>query len=124
MCPLYPPFLPLEAGSGAEGTQSLLLPCPVPRSSEVPHTTVIVLLPLLRASGRQRPRRAERDLVASCLEAIEISSPLLEQCRHRLDIRVPRHGLTANVDPDRMAQVISAERFQPNIALLDEGLRV
>jgi PAS domain S-box-containing protein len=44
------------------------------------------------------------DVVA---RAMEIASPLLEQRRHRVEIRVARTGLVIDADLDRMAQVVA-----------------
>jgi signal transduction histidine kinase len=57
--------------------------------------------------GRIELRKRPIEVAETLAKAIEIASPLLEQRRHHVDIRVPAHGLSVNVDPDRMAQVIS-----------------
>jgi CheY-like chemotaxis protein len=41
------------------------------------------------------------------LRALESVSPLLEQRRHRVDIDVSPDGLAVDVDPDRLAQVVT-----------------
>jgi signal transduction histidine kinase len=40
-------------------------------------------------------------------KAVEMASPLFEQRCQSLRIEVPRHGLTVDGDPDRLAQVVS-----------------
>ena len=57
--------------------------------------------------GRIELRKRAIEVAETVAKAIEIASPLLEQRRHHVDIHVPTHGLSVNVDPDRMAQVIS-----------------
>ncbi len=56
--------------------------------------------------GKVRLDRRPTELTEVIAKAIELTSPLLEQHRHRLDVEVPRHGLGVSADPDRLAQVI------------------
>ena len=77
---------------------------------QVGHLTRLVddLLDVSRiTSGKIELRKQRIELADAAAQAIEISSPLLEQRRHHLDVRIPRRGLGVHVDPDRMAQVIS-----------------
>ena len=77
---------------------------------QVGHLTRLVddLLDISRITqGKIELRKQPIELAEVMAKAIEISSPLFEQRRHHLDVRVPRRGLGLNVDPDRMAQVIS-----------------
>jgi signal transduction histidine kinase len=41
------------------------------------------------------------------LRAMEVASPVLEQSHHRVELEVPRSGLSIQADLDRMAQVVS-----------------
>jgi signal transduction histidine kinase len=52
---------------------------------------------------KKRPMELSR-IVAT---AVEMASPLFEARGDRLDVDVPAEGLTVDVDPDRMGQVIS-----------------
>jgi CheY-like chemotaxis protein len=74
------------------------------------HLTSLVddLLDVSRITrGKIELRRRDIEVAETVAKAIEIASPLLEQRRHHLEVRVPVYGLTINVDPDRMAQIIS-----------------
>jgi signal transduction histidine kinase len=51
--------------------------------------------------------RHRMELGVVVVEAIEMASPLIEQRRHRLVVDVPRTGHLVDVDPGRMAQVVS-----------------
>jgi signal transduction histidine kinase len=57
--------------------------------------------------GRIELRTRELELAEIVVRAIETSSPLLEQRRHRLEVLVPHQGLVVLADPERMAQVIA-----------------
>jgi signal transduction histidine kinase len=77
---------------------------------QVAHLTRLVddLMDVSRITrGRLELRRKNVELSEVISKAIEITSPIIEQRRHRLDVHVGRRGLGVNVDPDRMAQVIS-----------------
>jgi signal transduction histidine kinase len=76
---------------------------------QVAHLTRLVddLLDVSRITrGQIELRRAPAELADVVARAIETASPLLEQRRHRLELDVPR-GLRADVDLDRMAQVVA-----------------
>ena len=57
--------------------------------------------------GKVQLRREPAELSVVVAKAIEMASPLLEQRRHQLTIAVPREGLCAQVDVDRMGQVLA-----------------
>ncbi len=57
--------------------------------------------------GKIDLEREQVELSSVVAEAIEMASPLIEQKRHHLTVSVPRTGLIVDVDPGRMAQVIS-----------------
>jgi len=57
--------------------------------------------------GKIELRKQPIELADAVVKALEISSPLLEQRRHRVEVRVSREGLAVNADPNRMAQAIS-----------------
>jgi signal transduction histidine kinase/DNA-binding response OmpR family regulator len=77
---------------------------------QVGHLTRLVddLLDVSRITqGKVVLRRVGVELSDVVTRAVEMASPLLEQRHNRLDMRVDRHGLQVDVDPDRMAQVVS-----------------
>src|SRR5262249_47796103 len=77
---------------------------------QVGHLTRLVddLLDISRITrGKVELRKQPLELSQAIVRAIELSSPLLEQRRHRVEVDVPRQGLGVNVDLDRIAQVIS-----------------
>jgi signal transduction histidine kinase len=77
---------------------------------QVQHVTQLVddLLDISRITrGKVELKRVPVELAKVVAQAIEMASPLLEQRRHRLTIAVPRHGLTVNADPVRLAQVVA-----------------
>jgi signal transduction histidine kinase len=59
------------------------------------------------ASGKLELRRRPIELREVVLAAMELSGPLLEQRQHLVEVDVPRQDATIDVDPDRMAQVVS-----------------
>jgi CheY-like chemotaxis protein/anti-sigma regulatory factor (Ser/Thr protein kinase) len=59
------------------------------------------------ARGKIELRRERTEVAAVLAAAIETSSPLFEQRRHRIEVDVPETGLAVDADPDRMAQVFS-----------------
>ena len=76
---------------------------------QVAHLTRLVddLLDVSRITrGKIELRKRATDLADVVARAVEIASPLLEQRRHRLELAVTR-GIVANVDADRLAQVIA-----------------
>ena len=77
---------------------------------QVAHLTRLVddLMDVSRITqGKLELRRKNVELGVVISKAIEITSPIIEQRRHRLDVHVGRRGLGVDVDPDRMAQVVS-----------------
>jgi signal transduction histidine kinase/ActR/RegA family two-component response regulator len=66
------------------------------------------LLDLSRVTqGKLELRRERVELGEVVAQAIELSSPLLEQKRQRLNVEVERQGLLVDVDRVRLAQVIT-----------------
>ncbi|WP_199299979.1 ATP-binding protein [Trichocoleus sp. FACHB-262] len=59
------------------------------------------------ARGKLTLQQEPLELAAIVAEAVEQCSPLLEQRRHNLTIRVPSTGLMIEADPRRLAQVIA-----------------
>ncbi len=57
--------------------------------------------------GKVELKKQRIELAAVVANAIEMASPLLEQRKHDLDVRVPKRGLAVEADPARLAQVIS-----------------
>jgi CheY-like chemotaxis protein/two-component sensor histidine kinase len=94
--------------------QLMRLRGPTPREQEVlerqvGHLTRLVddLLDVSRITrGRIELRRQIIEVADIVARAIEVASPMLEQRRHRLDVRVPV-GLRVDADLERFAQVIS-----------------
>jgi signal transduction histidine kinase len=77
---------------------------------QVGHLTTLVddLLDVSRVTrGKIELRKEPVELADVVLRALEMASPMLEQQRHNVDVRVPRHGLVIDADVARMAQVIS-----------------
>ena len=77
---------------------------------QVAHLTRLVedLMDVARvARGRVELQRVPCELSDVVLRAMEMASPLLEQRQHRVDVRVPRHGLGVHADLQRLAQVFS-----------------
>jgi len=77
---------------------------------QVTHLTRLVddLMDVSRITqGKLELRRKNVELAEVVSKAIEITSPIIEQRRHRLDVHVGRRGLGVNVDLHRMAQVVS-----------------
>jgi hypothetical protein len=77
---------------------------------QVFHLTRLVddLLDVSRATrGKIELHRRDLELADIVSEAIEVSSPLLEQRRHVVEIDVPREGLGVSADPERIVQAIS-----------------
>ena len=58
------------------------------------------------ARGKIELRRERLDVADAVAKAIEMASPLLEERKHRLDVRVPR-GLAVIADPARLAQIVA-----------------
>jgi signal transduction histidine kinase/CheY-like chemotaxis protein len=57
--------------------------------------------------GKVELKREPLEISQVIAKAIEMSSPLLEQRRHHLDVDVPVRGLTVEGDSARLAQVVS-----------------
>lgn len=77
---------------------------------QVNHLTRLVddLLDVSRiARGPVDLDRTRIEIAEVVAKAIEIASPLLEQRKHALDVRVPRHGLIVDGDLFRLGQVMS-----------------
>jgi PAS domain S-box-containing protein len=77
---------------------------------QVCHLTRLVddLLDVSRATrGKIELHRRDLELSDIVHEAIEVSSPLLEQRRHFVEIDVPREGLGVSADSERIVQAVS-----------------
>jgi signal transduction histidine kinase/CheY-like chemotaxis protein/PAS domain-containing protein len=77
---------------------------------QVKHLTRLVddLLDISRIErGKIELSRKPMQLAEIVAKAVEMTSPLLEQRRHRLDIDVPAAGLPLMADETRMAQVVA-----------------
>ena len=59
------------------------------------------------ARGDIELKRQKIELAEVVAKAVEIASPIIEQRRHHLDVAVPATGFSIDVDPTRIAQVIS-----------------
>jgi len=57
--------------------------------------------------GKVELEREPIELSEVVAKAIEMTSPLLEQRRHRLDVRVPAKGLVVDADVLRLTQVVA-----------------
>ncbi|MES1209569.1 MAG: ATP-binding protein, partial [Pseudomonadota bacterium] len=57
--------------------------------------------------GKIELRRQSLELAGAVAAGVEMARPLLEQRRQRLDLDVPSEGLLLQVDPNRLAQVVS-----------------
>ncbi len=76
---------------------------------QVRHLTRLVddLLDVSRiARGKIELSRDSVEISKIVAQAVEMASPLLEERRHNLILRVPRHGLTVNGDITRLSQVV------------------
>jgi signal transduction histidine kinase/DNA-binding response OmpR family regulator len=76
---------------------------------QVKHVVSLVddLLDVSRiARGKVQLKRERLDLSDTVAKALEMTSPALEERRHRLNVHVPR-GLVVLGDPGRMAQVLA-----------------
>ena len=77
---------------------------------QVDHLTRLVddLLDVSRITrGKIELKKQTIELSEVLARAIELSSPLLEQRQHRLELAVPSRGLTVNGDATRLAQIFS-----------------
>ena len=77
---------------------------------QVRHLTRLVddLLDVSRiAQGKVDLKRERIGLADVIAKAIELTSPLIEQRRHSLDVQVPREGLHVDGDPVRLAQIVA-----------------
>jgi PAS domain S-box-containing protein len=57
--------------------------------------------------GKVELKKEPIELSEVLAKAIEMASPLYEQCSHHLSVDVPREGLLAEADPVRLAQVLA-----------------
>ena len=77
---------------------------------QVLHLTRLVddLLDVSRiARGKVVLKREIVEIAQVAAKAIEMTSPLLEQRLHSLDLNIPKHGLAVDGDPMRLSQVLS-----------------
>ena len=77
---------------------------------QIGHLTRLVddLLDISRITrGKIDLRLEPLELAEVVARALEITSPVLEQRRHRVQVDIPRRGLLVRVDPDRMVQVVA-----------------
>ena len=58
------------------------------------------------ARGKVDLSREDAEIARIVTQAVEMASPLLEERRHNLVVRVPRSGLVVNVDVMRLSQVV------------------
>jgi signal transduction histidine kinase len=81
------------------------------------------------ARGKVELKRQPIELCEVVVSAMELAGPVLEQRRDFVDVRVPQHGATIDVDPARMAQVVSnlltnaAKYSEPGSRILVTGRR-
>jgi signal transduction histidine kinase/CheY-like chemotaxis protein len=59
------------------------------------------------AGGKIELRKRPLELWRVVQHGLETASPLLEERRHRIDLKVPEHGLPIDGDADRLSQVVS-----------------
>ena len=57
--------------------------------------------------GKVELKKEHVELADVVANAVETASPLLEERRHNLDIRVPRRGCSIHADRERLAQVVA-----------------
>jgi signal transduction histidine kinase/ActR/RegA family two-component response regulator len=80
-------------------------------------------------SGKVVLHRCVVELSAAVADAVELARPLVESRRHALTVAVPAAGLTVDVDPTRLAQVIAnlltnaAKYTEPGGAIAVEAAR-
>ncbi len=58
-------------------------------------------------SGKVALHRSVIELSAAVADAVELARPLIESRRHALTVAVPAAGLAVDVDPTRLAQVVT-----------------
>jgi CheY-like chemotaxis protein len=93
----------LRPGAGAEKERSVI-------ERQVNHLVTLVddLLDVSRITrGKIDLKKESVEIADIVARAIEMASPLLEQRRHHLNVMVPASGLRVDVDPARLAQVVS-----------------
>jgi signal transduction histidine kinase len=79
--------------------------------------------------GKIDLRRRPVELLDVVMRAVELASPLIEQRRNHLDLRLPRTGLGVDADPERLAQVIAnlltnaAKYSNPGTPIVVSGAR-
>jgi signal transduction histidine kinase/DNA-binding response OmpR family regulator len=59
------------------------------------------------AGGKIELRKQRLELASVVLHGVETASPLLEERRHRVELKVPAQGLCIEGDADRLSQVVS-----------------
>jgi PAS domain S-box-containing protein len=77
---------------------------------QVQHVVSLVddLLDVSRITQKKIQLKIETfELAAVVAKAVEMSSPLIEQRRHTLNVDVPREGMLLSADPVRLAQVLA-----------------
>ncbi|KFI05266.1 diguanylate cyclase [Massilia sp. BSC265] len=88
------------------------------------------LLDIARISGGKLELKKERaDLRSVLSSAVETSLPLIETGHHELSVDVPEHGVPAEVDVTRIAQVVAnllnnAAKYTPSGGRIGLSLRV
>jgi len=95
-------LLRLRAGTVGERERAVI-------ERQVKHLASLVddLLDISRITrGKIELRKERLELAEVVAKAIEMASPLLEQRRHHLEVKVPGHGLVVDGDRTRLAQVI------------------
>jgi PAS domain S-box-containing protein len=93
----------LRGTGGSERERSVI-------ERQVTHLTRLVddLLDVSRiARGKVELKEEIVEIAEVVAGAVEVSSPLLEQRTHTLDLAVPRRGLAVRGDPTRLGQVVS-----------------
>ena len=96
-------LLRLRGGDRAEPERIII-------ERQVKHLTTLVddlldVSAITRGKIELKLERLELSLLVD--RAIEIASPLMEQRNHDLIVKVPRRGLQVDVDPIRIAQIVS-----------------
>jgi PAS domain S-box-containing protein len=96
-------LMKLRGSDGSERERTVI-------ERQVNHLTRLVddLLDVSRiARGKVELKEEIVEIAEAVAKAIEITSPLLEQRTHTLNVAVPRRGLFVKGDPTRLTQVIS-----------------
>jgi signal transduction histidine kinase/ActR/RegA family two-component response regulator len=96
-------LMKLRGSDGSERERTVI-------ERQVNHLTRLVddLLDVSRiAQGKVELKEETVEIAEVVAKAIEITSPLLEQRTHTLDVAVPRRGLFVKGDPTRLTQVMA-----------------